>query len=180
MYFLRRISLFTVLTLAVVSPRFSFATDAVVPSKAYVDDTFEVKSNKLNGTNTAGQKIGDLTAGSGAGQDQVMYPSAAAVKQYVTSQLSSGGTSNSGYEEKANKVTSIASNEESNTTKYTSNAAVTGFAQKKPTTVANGQVLTYIGNDANANVSAGYIKLPVAAGAPSTNTPTSFVEVWIQ
>lgn len=123
MYFLRRISLFTVLTLGVVSPRFAFATDAVVPSKAYVDDTFD---------------------------------------------------------EKANKVSSIASNEESNTTKYTSNAAVTGFAQKKPTTVANGQVLTYTGNNANANVSAGYIKLPVASGAPSTNTPTSFVEVWIQ
>lgn len=123
MYFLRRISLFTVLTLAVVSPRFVFATDAVVPSRAYVDDTFD---------------------------------------------------------EKANKVSSIASNEESNTTKYTSNAAVTGFAQKKPSSVANGKVLTYTGNDANSSVTAGYIKLPVASGAPSSNTPSSFVEVWVQ
>ncbi len=43
----------------------------------------EVTTNKLNGTSTSGQKIGDLTAGPGAGQDQVMYPSAAAVKQYA-------------------------------------------------------------------------------------------------
>lgn len=39
-------------------------------------------SNKLDGT-TSGQKISDLTAGSGAGQDQTMYPSAAAVKEYA-------------------------------------------------------------------------------------------------
>ena len=38
-------------------------------------------SNKLDGT-TSGQKIGDLPSGSGAGDDQTMYPSAAAVKEY--------------------------------------------------------------------------------------------------
>lgn len=43
----------------------------------------EVTSNKLNGTSTQGQKIGDLAAGNAAGQDQVMYPSAAAVKEYA-------------------------------------------------------------------------------------------------
>ena len=85
------------------------------------------------------------------------------------------------FELKANRVSSIASGDTSSTTKYTSNAAVTGFAQKKPTSgVANGKVLTYTGSDANASVSAAYVKLPVAAGAPSSNTPTSFVEVWVQ
>ena len=39
-------------------------------------------SNKLDGA-TSGEKIGDIAAGSGAGQDQVMYPSAAAVKEYA-------------------------------------------------------------------------------------------------
>lgn len=39
-------------------------------------------SNKLDGV-SSGEKIGDVTAGSGAGQDQVMYPSAAAVKEYA-------------------------------------------------------------------------------------------------
>ena len=52
--------------------------------------------------------------------------------------------------------------------------------QTKPSTVANGQVLTYTGSDANANVSAAYIKVPVATGAPSSNTPTSMAEIWIQ
>ena len=52
--------------------------------------------------------------------------------------------------------------------------------QTKPSSVASGQVLTYSGNDANANVTASYVKIPVAAGTPSTNTPTNFVEVWIQ
>ena len=39
-------------------------------------------SNKLDGT-TLGRKISDVPAGSGAGQDQTMYPSAAAVKEYA-------------------------------------------------------------------------------------------------
>lgn len=136
MYFFRKIGLVSILVTGLMSSHFAFADDAVFPSKDYVDDMFELKANKLNGTATSGQKIGDLAAGSGAGQDQVMYPSAAAVKQY---------------------------------------------SQKKPTSgVANGKVLTYTGTDANASVSAAYVKLPVAAGAPSSNTPTSFVEVWVQ
>ena len=53
--------------------------------------------------------------------------------------------------------------------------------QTKPSTgVAAGKVLTYGGTDANTNVSAQYIKVPVAAGAPSSNTPSSFAEVWLQ
>ena len=51
-------------------------------------------SNKLNGTSTSGQKIGDLTAGSAAGQDQVMYPSAAAVKEYAVAKHPGVGTNN--------------------------------------------------------------------------------------
>ena len=60
--------------------------NAVVPVTAgAVYDALEDKediSNKLDGV-TTGEKIGDITAGSGAGQDQVMYPSAAAVKEYA-------------------------------------------------------------------------------------------------
>jgi hypothetical protein len=53
--------------------------------------------------------------------------------------------------------------------------------QTKPASgVANGKVLTYTGTDANANVSAAYVTVPVATGAPSTNTPTAFAEVWVQ
>ncbi|MBQ6027115.1 MAG: hypothetical protein IJL21_00980 [Alphaproteobacteria bacterium] len=60
--------------------------NAVVPVTAgAVYDALEDKediSNKLDGV-TSGEKIGDIAAGSGAGQDQVMYPSAAAVKEYA-------------------------------------------------------------------------------------------------
>ena len=46
--------------------------------------------------------------------------------------------------------------------------------------VAEGKVLTYTGADANEDVSAAYIKVPVATGIPSSNTPTGFAEIWIQ
>ncbi|MBO4480747.1 MAG: hypothetical protein J5742_03970 [Alphaproteobacteria bacterium] len=53
--------------------------------------------------------------------------------------------------------------------------------QTKPSSgVANGKVLTYTGNDANANVSAAYVTVPVATAAPSTVTPTGFAEIWVQ
>jgi len=53
--------------------------------------------------------------------------------------------------------------------------------QTKPSSgVANGKVLTYTGSDVDTQVSAAYVTLPVATGAPSTNTPSSFAEVWIQ
>ncbi len=53
--------------------------------------------------------------------------------------------------------------------------------QVKPSSgVADGKVLTYTGTDANANVSAAYIKVPVATDAPSTVTPTGFAEIWVQ
>lgn len=53
--------------------------------------------------------------------------------------------------------------------------------QAKPSSgVANGKVLTYTGEDANANVSAAYITVPIATAAPSTVTPTGFVEMWVQ
>jgi len=55
-----------------------------------------------------------------------------------------------------------------------------GGKQAKPASgVANGKVLSYTGNDAS-NVAASYIKIPVATAAPSTVTPSGFVEVWVQ
>ena len=243
----------------------------------------EDKSNKLNGTATTGQKIGDLAAGSAAGQDQVMYPSAAAVKEYAVAKNQGTGTNNAnvgkalvvnssgnlelgdvsvdisgkqavstanyqlggasgswktlengtyttvGQGSNANNakidvnattdgtlanadsgeadfaklptagavkayVNSQSATAASNiltgtqsttdTTHALTNAATTtalNDKQTKPASgVANGKVLTYTGTDANANVSAAYVTVPVAAGAPSTNTPTAFAEVWVQ
>ena len=203
----------------------------------------EDKSNKLNGTATTGQKIGDLAAGSAANQDQVMYPSAAAVKEYAVAKNQGTGTNNanvgktlvvnsSGVLEldtidalpagtAANQMLQYdATNSEwdvvnidttptaNNTVPVTSGGVKTYVdgkitqtlttatatapsentvktalegKQTKPTSgVANGKVLTYTGTDANASVSAAYVTVPVAAGAPSTNTPTAFSEVWVQ
>lgn len=182
MYFLRKIGMFSVLTLGLVSPPFAFATDAVVPSKAYVDDTF-VEVNQGTGTNNA--NVGKTLVVNASG-DLELSSNTLSSYQNPTYTASDGVTltntnfTNSGVRSVATGTT--AGTVAVNTNGTTTDVAVNGFSDKqtKPATVANGQVLTYTGSDANANVSAGYIKVPVAAGAPSSNTPTSFVEIWIQ
>lgn len=185
MYFLRRISLFTVLTLAVVSPRFSFATDAIVPSKAYVDDTFVNHSGQVG---SATQPVYVASDGTATATTYTLGASVPANAVFTDTQYTgSDGVALTGTNFTNSGVRSVATGTTAgtvavNTNGTTTDVAVNGFGDKqtKPATVANGQVLTYIGNDANTDVTAGYVKLPVAAGAPSTNTPTSFVEVWIQ
>ena len=323
MYHLRKLRGFSLVALLVVMPSLSFA-NTVVTSQTYVDiqDALDEKlSNKLNGTSTSGQKIGDLAAGSAAGQDQVMYPSAAAVKEYSVAKNQGVGTNNanvgktlvvnssgvlelgsidalpsgasnqvlqhngsawvsttmdttptassnkpvtsggvatalngkldkntaitgatktkitydsnglvtagadlvasdipdlsSTYEVISHKVQTIDTTLQSGKdTNYPSQAAVESYVtaqassvitqsitnsdtthapsgdavydalnnkQTKPSSgVASGKVLTYTGTDANANVSAAYVSIPVSSGAPSTNTPTSCAEVWVQ
>lgn len=96
MYYLRKIGGLSLVALVAVMPSLAFA-DTKLTSQAYVDaqDALDEKlSNKLNGTSTSGQKIGDLAAGSGAGQDQTMYPSAAAVKEYAVKIAQGTGTNN--------------------------------------------------------------------------------------
>ena len=120
--------------------------------------TYEVKSNKVQTIDTTLQ----------SGKDS-NYPSQAAVESYVTAQAS-------------NVITQSITN--SDTTHAPSGDAVydaLNDKQTKPSSgVANGKVLTYTGTDANASVSAAYVNIPVSSGAPSTNTPSSFAEVWIQ
>ena len=56
---------------------------------------------------------------------------------------------------------------------------LTNYQVKPSSGVAAGKVLTYTGNDANANVAASYVTVPVATAAPSTVAPTGFVEMWV-
>ena len=56
---------------------------------------------------------------------------------------------------------------------------LTNYQVKPSSGVATGKVLTYTGNNADANVAASYITVPVATAAPSTVTPTGFVEMWV-
>lgn len=39
---------------------------------------------------------------------------------------------------------------------------------------------TTTNNPSQINVTRSYVKIPIATGAPSTNTPTGFVEIWFQ
>ena len=298
MYYLRKIGNFSLVALVIAMPSLAFGS-AVVTSQEYVDmqDNLDEKlSNKLNGTATSGQKIGDLAAGGAAGQDQVMYPSAAAVKEYAVKIAQGTGTNNANvgktlvvdssgnlelgsidalpsgsadavlqyngtnsawesvtmdstptqssvkpvtsggvYDTLAGKQNNLGGNgnggkvvtatDTAGTVGYTtikttvdtsadlitagavktyadakvSSAStvsssdsstapnqqavydlVSGKQTKPASGVANGKVLTYTGSDADTQVSAAYVTVPVSSGAPSTNTPTAFAEVWVQ
>lgn len=278
MCYLRKIGGLSLVAVFIAVPSVVFA-NTIVTSQTYVDmqDELDEKlSNKLAGTSTTGQKIGDLTAGSGTGQDQVMYPSAAAVKEYAVAIAQGTGTNNANvgkalvvnssgnlelgdvsvdisgkqpvstgtsvgvtggtwksladgtyttvttntndvkidvnattdgnftnagtggadvakiptagavktYVDSTTSGILTGTQSTTDTTHALTNAATTtalNDKQTKPSSgVANGKVLTYTGSDANANVSAAYVTIPVATGAPSSNTPTAFAEVWVQ
>lgn len=76
------------------------------------------------------------------------------------------------------------------TTKYPSVAAVEGAISAASPTVStvntgtDGYVVNSVAMDATntkqINVTRSYVKIPVAAGAPSTNTPSSFAEIWFE
>lgn len=72
-------------------------------------------------------------------------------------------------------------NNSSNTTKYTSAAAVAEYAIQKPADAANGKVLTYTGN-ADSRPTAQYIKVPMANGDPTANgtTVSNTASIWLQ
>lgn len=215
-------------------------------------------SNKLNGTSTSGQKIGDLTAGSSAGQDQVMYPSAAAVKEYAVKIAQGTGLNNAnvgkslvvnssgnlelgtvipqvmagadgtdsgtaglvpapaatdnikflkgdgtwadvdafpagsanqviqynGTTDTWDAVTMDSTPTPSSLRPVTSGGVATALDNKqtKPSSgVESGKVLTYTGTDANANVSAQYVHVPIADNNPSDSGIVSgLVSVWVQ
>lgn len=261
MYYLRKFGGFSMVALLAVVPSLAVA-NTIVTSQTYVDmqDALDEKlSNKLNGTATTGQKIGDLAAGSAAGQDQVMYPSAAAVKEYAVKIAQGTGTNNAnvgkalvvgndgnvtlgnagqtytasdgvaltGTNFTNSGVRSVATGSTAGTVSVNTNGtaaevAVAGWTNKvdvaqgvgtNNANVGKGLIVNSSGNLALANIlqaigtptnsitaNDGYVvknvavnadgktidvtrdtvKIPVAAGAPSSNTPTAFAEVWVQ
>lgn len=254
MRYLRKLGGLSLVALITVMPSLAFA-DRTLTSQAYVDmqdDLDEKLSNKLNGSSTSGQKIGDLTAGSAAGQDQVMYPSAAAVKEYAVAKHPGVGTNNANVGKalivdssgdlalgdvdalppgSANQV--IQYNGTNNTWDAVTMDTTPTDSSNKPVTsdgvydavngkvdiaqgaanAGKGLIVNSSGNLALANIlqaigsptnsitaNDGYVvkavtlnsdnktvdvtrdtvKIPVAAGAPSSNTPTAFAEIWVQ
>ena len=89
-------------------------------------------------------------------------------------------------EDKNNKLdgdTGTIADNSSNTTKYTSAAAVAEYAIQKPAAAAEGQVLTYgTGATADSRPTAQYIKVPMANGDPTANgtTVSSTASIWLQ
>lgn len=103
----------------------------------------------------------------GTNADNAKLPTAAAVKTYADAKVSSANSISS-------SSTTTAPNEKA------VNDALVAKQTKPSSGVANGKVLTYTGTDANANVSAAYVTVPVATAAPSTVTPSGFAEIWVQ
>lgn len=178
MSLLHKGSILMLMALSVVAPRFAFADDGtIVTSKLYVDST-KVAINQGTGTNN--ENVGKVLV-VGADGNVVLG------NDNNTSYTASDGVTLTGTNFTNSGVRSVATGTTEgtvavNTNGTTADVTVNGFANKqtKPASVANGQVLTYTGTDANSGVSAAYIKVPVAAGAPSTNTPTAFAEIWLQ
>lgn len=261
MHYLRKFGGFSMVALLAMVPSLAVA-NTIVTSQTYVDmqDALDEKlSNKLNGTATTGQKIGDLAAGSADGQDQVMYPSAAAVKEYAVKIAQGTGTNNAnvgkalvvgndgnvtlgdagqtytasdgvtltGTNFTNSGVRSVATGSTAGTVSVNTNGtaaevAVAGWSGKvdvaqgvgtNNANVGQGLIVNSSGNLALANIlqeigtptnsitaNDGYVvknvavnadgktidvtrdtvKIPVASGAPSSNTPTAFAEVWVQ
>ena len=181
-------------------------TDGVTtkaPSENAVHDALELKYDASNPSGYQANVIEGITVGgteqtptnkvvalgSAAGKDSTTdttlaasgetgkLPTAATVKTYVDSQSASAAS--------GILTQSIT---DADTTHAPSGDAVNDALvnkQTKPASgVASGKVLTYTGTDANANVSASYITVPVANNDPNaaTNpgTVSSLASIWVQ
>jgi hypothetical protein len=171
-------SVFMLAVLVVAAPRFALADDdgAVVTSKLYVDTT---KVAISQGTGPNNVNVG-----------KTLIVNASGNLELGTIDSMPSGTSNQVLQHNG---TTWASTTMDSAPTASSNKPVTSDGintalnakQTKPSSgVAEGKVLTYTGNDANANVSAAYVKVPVATGDPSAAsnpaTPSDFASIWIQ
>ena len=179
MYLSRGMRLFALCALLVTAPGFAFGTEdpngMVLTSKKYVLDELDNKQDKItySATNkvvitptvdggatgerniaTAGTGITDLANSSATGADYI--PTAYAVKEAIGTATTGMITDVSGKQNKPN---------------------ATGA------TAAAGKVLMYGGNSFDTDVTAAYVKVPVASGDPNAanaSTPTSFVSIWVE
>ena len=175
MFISKKISVFSLCGIFFMTPGVLCAENVTVASSAYVNNQLATKQAK------------DETNVYKVGQNGAWVDASNAVT-VDTTYLKKTDNSTTGATEIAidpNKVTtSGTSGLDGTSTKLVQEKAVAeavANSQTKPSSgVATGKVLTYTGSDANADVSAAYIKVPVATGAPSTVTPTGFVEMWVQ
>lgn len=148
------------------APGLALADDGtVVTSKLYVDST-KVAISQGTGTNNA--NVGKTLVVNASGNLELSSAALPSNIEVTTNKLD-GASGNT-----------VAANS-TDTTKYTSAKAVAQYAIQKPASASEGKVLAYGANaTADSQPVAAYIKVPVAAGAPSSNTPSAFAEIWLQ
>ena len=142
-----------------------------------VGGTAQTPTNKVVALGSAAGKDSTTDTTLAASGETGKLPTAATVKTYVDSQSASAAS--------GILTQSIT---DADTTHAPSGDAVNDALvnkQTKPASgVASGKVLTYTGTDANANVSASYITVPVANNDPNaaTNpgTVSSLASIWVQ
>ena len=155
----------------------STTAEANVIEGITVGGTEQTPTNKVVALGSAAGKDSTTDTTLAASGETGKLPTAATVKTYVDSKASSAAS---------NILTGTQST--TDTTHALTNAATTtalNDKQTKPASgVASGKVLTYTGTDANANVSASYITVPVANNDPNaaTNpgTVSSLASIWVQ
>ncbi len=175
MFISNKMSIFPLCGIFLMMPGVSYADDMAVASSAYVNEQLATKQAK-DDTNV--YKVGQNGA----------WVDASSAVTVDTTYLKKTDNSTTGATEIAIDPTKVTTSGTSGLNGASSNlvnekavAEAVANSQTKPSSgVATGKVLTYTGSDANANVSAAYVTVPMATAAPSTVTPTGFVEMWVQ
>ena len=174
MCFFRKMGILSVVAMIAAVPCAALATGAndgtTVTSKLYVDNKVNAKI-PYNATNKV--VITPTTATGVAGTRDITTAGA-----NITSLENANSTG-------ATNIPTAYAVKEAITTATTGMITDVSGKQTKPSSgVANGKVLTYTGTDANANVSAEYVKVPVASGDPNAAsnpaTPTGFASIWVE
>ena len=188
------------------------ADDAKIPTVGAVEGYAQKKidagtnGNILTYSGTAGTLGTPLVTsgsidGTASSSDDAKIPTVGAVEDYVVSQTSTANANSHTHADSGTHIsiatngtqktinvsgtTNVGSGVTASSTDLTEGKAVYEFAQKKPDSVADGKILTYGGTDANANVVAKYVHVPVTLnGDPSaTNNPASvsdMASIWVQ
>lgn len=206
MYYLRKLGGFSLVALLAVVPSLAFA-DTIVTSQAYVDMQDNLKVDKDQGTANAGKAlvvnasgvvepgtIDALPAGTAANQ-VLQYTNNAWTPTNIDTTpttghnqpVTSGGVATA-LDGKVDVAQGTANTGKGLVVNASGNLALANILQAigTPTnsiTANDGYVVKNVAVNADGktiDVTRDTVKVPVASGAPSSNTPTSFAEVWIQ
>ncbi len=168
MYYLQKILGFPVVALCLAVPSLASA-DTIVTTQSYVTDYAVKQHNWANADN------GKVLAVNSSG-NVVPTNAAGLISGSNTQILQHNGTS---WAPTSLGTTFNAETDPDYANKLVTAGTIVSALQKKPSSVANGKVLMYTGTDANANVTADYVKIPNSDPGSGT-APTAFSYIWLQ